>query len=63
MGTQIVTSADADVLATGTYVVESDGATTLTAGQTILLGFRDSGNNLVAPTAGSLSCTVFYGWV
>jgi len=63
LGTQIVTSADTDVLNTGTYVVESDGATTLTAGQTITLGFRDSSNNLVAPTAGSLSCTVFYGWV
>ena len=63
LGTQIVTSNDADVLNTGTYVVESDGATELTAGQTITLGFRDSSNNLVAPTAGSLSCTVFYGWV
>ena len=63
LGTQIVTANDTDVLNTGTYVVESDGATELTAGQTITLGFRDSGNNLVAPTAGSLSCTVFYGWV
>ncbi len=63
LGTQIVAEADADVLNTGTYVVESDGATELTAGQTITLGFRDSGNNLVSPTAGSLSCTVFYGWV
>jgi len=61
LGTQIVTEPDADIVA-GTYVVESDGATTLTAGQTILLGFRDSGNNLVAPTAGACSVAVYYAW-
>ena len=63
LGSQIVTSADADVLNTGTYIVESDGATTLTAGQTIVLGFRDSGNNLVAPTAGACSVAIYYAWV
>ena len=62
LGTQIVAEPDADIV-TGTYVVESDGATQLTAGQTILLGFRDSGNNLVAPTAGACSVAVYYGWV
>ena len=62
VGTQIVAQADADALNTGTYIIESDGATELTAGQTILLGFRDSGNNLVAPTAGALSCSVYYAW-
>ena len=61
LGTQIVAEADADIL-TGTYVVESDGATELTSGQTILLGFRDSGNNLVAPTAGACSVAVYYAW-
>jgi hypothetical protein len=62
LGTQIVTDADADALNTGTYVIEGDGATTLENGETILLGFRDSGNNLVAPTAGAMSVSVFYGW-
>ena len=62
LGTQIVAEPDADIT-TGTYIVESDGATELTAGQTILLGFRDSGNNLVAPTAGAASVAVYYAWV
>ena len=62
MGTLIVEDADADIV-TGTYVVESDGATTLTAGDTILVGFRDSSNNLVAPTAGAASVSVYYAWV
>ena len=62
LGTQIVTEPDADIV-TGTYVVESDGATELTSGQTILLGFRDSSNNLVAPTAGAASVAVYYAWV
>ena len=61
LGTQIVSDADADIVA-GTYVIESDGATELTAGQTILLGFRDSGNNLQAPTAGAASVAVYYAW-
>jgi len=61
LGTQIVTEPDADIVA-GTYVVESDGATELTAGQTILLGFRDSSNNLQAPTAGACSVAVYYAW-
>ena len=61
LGTQIVTEPDADIV-TGTYVIESDGATTLTSGQTILLGFRDSSNNLVAPTAGAASVAVYYAW-
>ena len=61
LGDQIVAEADADIL-TGVYVVESDGATELTAGQTIVLGFRDSGNNLVAPTAGACSVAVYYAW-
>ena len=62
LGTQIVTDADADALNTGTYIIEGDGATTLENGETILLGFRDSSNNLVAPTAGAMSVSVFYGW-
>ena len=62
LGTQIVADADADALNTGTYVIEGDGATTLENGETILLGFRDSSNNLVAPTAGAMSVSVFYGW-
>ena len=62
LGTTIVANADADALNTGTYVIEGDGATTLENGETILLGFRDSGNNLVAPTAGAMSVSVFYGW-
>ena len=62
LGNTLVFDADADVLNTGTYVVESDGATTLTAGATITLGFRDSSNNLVAPTAGACSCAVYYAW-
>ena len=61
LGTQIVAEADADI-ATGTYIVESDGATELTKNQSILLGFRDSGNNLVAPTAGACSVAVYYAW-
>jgi hypothetical protein len=62
LGTTLVANADADALNTGTYVIEGDGATTLENGETILLGFRDSGNNLVAPTAGAMSVSVFYGW-
>ena len=62
LGTQIVTDIDADALNTGTYVIEGDGATTLENGETILVGFRDSSNNLVAPTAGAMSVSVFYGW-
>ena len=61
LGDQIVAEPDADIT-TGVYVVESDGATELTAGQTIVLGFRDSGNNLVAPTAGAASVAVYYAW-
>ena len=62
LGTTIVANADADALNTGTYIIEGDGATTLENGETILLAFRDSGNNLVAPTAGAMSVSVFYGW-
>jgi hypothetical protein len=62
LGTQIVTDIDADALNTGTYIIEGDGATTLENGETILLAFRDSSNNLVAPTAGAMSVSVFYGW-
>jgi hypothetical protein len=62
-GSQLVVAADADVLNTGTYIVESDGATELEPGLAIVLGFRDSSNNLVAPTAGAMSVSVFYGWV
>ena len=61
-GSVLVASADADI-STGTYIIESDGATTLTAGQDIQLAFRDSSNNLVAPTAGAASVAVYYGWV
>jgi hypothetical protein len=61
-GDVLVASADADI-STGTYVIESDGATELTAGQDIQLAFRDSSNNLVAPTAGAASVAVYYGWV
>lgn len=61
-GSVLVASSDADI-STGTYIIESDGATTLTAGQDIQLAFRDSSNNLVAPTAGAASVAVYYGWV
>ena len=61
-GTEIVAEPDADVTA-GTYVVESDGATALTAGQDITLSFQDSGSSSATPTAGSASVTVYYGWV
>ena len=61
-GTEIVAEPDADVTA-GTYVVESDGATSLTAGQDITLSFQDSGSSSATPTAGTASVTVYYGWV
>jgi hypothetical protein len=61
-GSVLVANADADI-STGTYIIESDGATTLTAGQDIDLAFRDASNNLVAPTAGAASVAVYYGWV
>ena len=62
-GATLVADADADVTSTGTYVVESNGATTLTAGQTIVLTFRDSGGTAVSPTAGAASVAVYFGWV
>ena len=61
-GSVLVASTDADI-STGTYIIESDGATALTAGQDIDLAFRDASNNLVAPTAGAASVAVYYGWV
>jgi hypothetical protein len=62
-GSVVVAEVDADVLTTGTYVVELDGDTTLTRGANVSVLFKQAGGSAATPSAGAMVATVFYNYV
>ena len=63
-GSTLVAADDADAATAGTYSVELDGETAVTAGQTVQVQFLQSdGITSSTTTAGSGTISVYYNWV
>jgi hypothetical protein len=63
-GVVLVAEPDADITATGTYVVELDGETALEKGADITVEFLQvDGTTASVPTAGSVIVSVHYKWL
>jgi hypothetical protein len=60
----LVAEPDADITATGTYVVELDGETALEKGADITVEFLQvDGTTASVPTAGSVIVSAHYKWL